>query len=434
MSDERRVVQEAVLMLDLVGSSVVAAKFGDAKAAEVKAALDSLVRRAVAACNGAFIKDTGDGHFVTFEHELDATRCAIATLSALETHNRETGPRQSKWRPEFELHVRVGITFGELHVDRHGDRQGNTANLSARFEALKPEALICLEGGMAKEEFEELAQDRVLVDWCVRDGIMDEFGAFVTFVGAFKPKGVGTLEEVYLLDWRDAPHVDLPPRDDEPPRNLPQAGPARALRPNLPPPERFELRGIDWYCEEDRHYLHGRAEDVAQVRGLLANCAVVRLTGPSGVGKSSLLRAALAPALREIGWRVAVIRPMRHPAVQLLRELSVELLTEGSPTFAEPLEPGLLRAEIAHGKAYGALAMGMGSRALFQRAQEQSFFVGAVNTLAQGRMVPVPGGVLILDQGGALLGAVGVSGDTSDNDETCAIAGIEAAGLKANPG
>ena len=55
----------------------------------------------------------------------------------------------------------------------------------------------------------------------------------------------------------------------------------------------------------------------------------------------------------------------------------------------------LLRSEIAHGKAYGALAMGMGSRALFQRAQEQAFFIGAVNTLAQGRMVPVPGGVLI---------------------------------------
>ena len=93
----------------------------------------------------------------------------------------------------------------------------------------------------------------------------------------------------------------------------------------------------------------------------------------------------------------------------------------------------LLRGEIAHGKAYGALAMGMGSRALFQRAQEQAYFVGAVNTLAQGRMVPVPGGVLIQD-GAVLLGAVGVSGDTSDNDEICAIAGIEAAGLKANPG
>jgi uncharacterized protein GlcG (DUF336 family) len=93
----------------------------------------------------------------------------------------------------------------------------------------------------------------------------------------------------------------------------------------------------------------------------------------------------------------------------------------------------LMRAEIAHGKAYGALAMGMGSRALFQRSKEQPSFIGAMNGLAQGRLVPVPGGVLIMD-GAHLLGAVGVSGDTSDNDEICAIAGIEAAGLKASPG
>jgi uncharacterized protein GlcG (DUF336 family) len=94
----------------------------------------------------------------------------------------------------------------------------------------------------------------------------------------------------------------------------------------------------------------------------------------------------------------------------------------------------LLRGEIAHGKAYGALSLGMGSRALFKRAQEQAYFVQSVNALAQGALVPVPGGVLINDASGALLGAVGVSGDTSDNDEICAIAGIEAAGLKANPG
>jgi uncharacterized protein GlcG (DUF336 family) len=74
----------------------------------------------------------------------------------------------------------------------------------------------------------------------------------------------------------------------------------------------------------------------------------------------------------------------------------------------------------------------MGSRAIFQRAQEQAYFVGAVNTLAQGRIVPVPGGVLIQDNSGALLGAVGVSGDTSDNDEIAALAGINAAGLKGN--
>src|ERR1700730_15927480 len=93
----------------------------------------------------------------------------------------------------------------------------------------------------------------------------------------------------------------------------------------------------------------------------------------------------------------------------------------------------LLRSEIAHGKAYGALDMGRGSRARCQRGQEQGYFGNAVNTLAQGRLVPVPGGVLIQD-GSVLLGAVGVSGDTSDNDEICAVAGIEAAGLKANAG
>ena len=93
----------------------------------------------------------------------------------------------------------------------------------------------------------------------------------------------------------------------------------------------------------------------------------------------------------------------------------------------------LLRSEIAHGKAYGALALGMGSRALYQRAQEQAYFIDAVNTIAKGALVPVPGGVLIMD-GTTLLGAVGVSGDTSDNDEACAVAGIQAAGLKANAG
>jgi uncharacterized protein GlcG (DUF336 family) len=93
----------------------------------------------------------------------------------------------------------------------------------------------------------------------------------------------------------------------------------------------------------------------------------------------------------------------------------------------------LMRAEIAHGKAYGALALGLGSRALFQRAQEQPYFVDAVNTLARGALVPVPGGVLIMD-GPNLLGAVGISGDTSDNDEACAIAGIQSVGLKPNAG
>ncbi|WP_020177363.1 GlcG/HbpS family heme-binding protein [Methyloferula stellata] len=102
--------------------------------------------------------------------------------------------------------------------------------------------------------------------------------------------------------------------------------------------------------------------------------------------------------------------------------------------FAAQDGTSLLRAEIAQGKAYGALALGMGSRAIFKRAQEQAFFIDAVNTLAQGKIIPVPGGVLMRDGAGTLLGAVGVSGDTSDNDETCVLAGIAAVGLVADAG
>jgi uncharacterized protein GlcG (DUF336 family) len=93
----------------------------------------------------------------------------------------------------------------------------------------------------------------------------------------------------------------------------------------------------------------------------------------------------------------------------------------------------LKRAEIAYGKAYGALAMGSGSRSLMKMAAERPNFVAAAMHVADGALVPVPGGVLIRS-GGEIIGAVGVSGDTSDNDEIAAVGGIEAAGLTADPG
>lgn len=95
----------------------------------------------------------------------------------------------------------------------------------------------------------------------------------------------------------------------------------------------------------------------------------------------------------------------------------------------------LKRAEIAHGKAHGALAMGIGSRAIAVRAAEaHGSFIAAVSHVAGGALIPAPGGVLARDAGGALLGAVGISGDTSDNDERAAMAGIAAAGLAGDPG
>jgi len=94
----------------------------------------------------------------------------------------------------------------------------------------------------------------------------------------------------------------------------------------------------------------------------------------------------------------------------------------------------LLRPEIAIGKAWGALGMGFGGRELARRAQAAPAFFAALSDLAGGRMVPVPGGVLIRSADGNIAGAVGISGDTSVNDEICAVAGIKAAGLLADTG
>ncbi len=91
------------------------------------------------------------------------------------------------------------------------------------------------------------------------------------------------------------------------------------------------------------------------------------------------------------------------------------------------------RAEIAFGKANGALAMGSGSRALMKMAADRPNFIAAAMHVADGALIPVPGGVLI-KSGADVIGAVGISGDTSDNDEAAAIAGIEAAGFTADPG
>jgi uncharacterized protein GlcG (DUF336 family) len=94
----------------------------------------------------------------------------------------------------------------------------------------------------------------------------------------------------------------------------------------------------------------------------------------------------------------------------------------------------LKRAEIAMGKAYGALALGIGTRAIHKMAADRPYFVAAATHAVGGQLVPVPGGVLIKDGQGRILGAVGVSGDTSDNDEMAAAAGIEAAGLTFDAG
>lgn len=115
--------------------------------------------------------------------------------------------------------------------------------------------------------------------------------------------------------------------------------------------------------------------------------------------------------------------------------LSVAVLDAGGHLVAFKREDGsgILRFDIAFGKAWGALGMGFGSRELFNRTQANPTFMAALSTVSGGRLVPVPSGVLILAEG-RVIGAVGISGDNSDNDETCALAGIAAARLEAKPG
>lgn len=118
-----------------------------------------------------------------------------------------------------------------------------------------------------------------------------------------------------------------------------------------------------------------------------------------------------------------------------LKPLTVVVLDAGGHVVSAEREDGASnnRFEIA----YGALALGTGSRSLMARAEQQPYFITAAPAATGGRLVPVPGGVLVKDEAGAVLGCVGVSGDTSDNDELAAIAaiaGITSASLVPQPG
>ncbi len=134
---------------------------------------------------------------------------------------------------------------------------------------------------------------------------------------------------------------------------------------------------------------------------------------------SQIVDSALAHARRE------GLAPMTVAALDARGAIVVLKMEDGS---------SLLRPEIASGKAWSALAMGYGTRNLAGRAEKLPSFFAALADLARGRVLPVPGGVLVRNGEGAIVGAVGASGDIADNDEVCVIRGIEAAGLLADPG
>jgi uncharacterized protein GlcG (DUF336 family) len=116
-----------------------------------------------------------------------------------------------------------------------------------------------------------------------------------------------------------------------------------------------------------------------------------------------------------------------------LKPLTVGVLDAGGHliAFQRSDHSPFLRPQIVMGKAGGALSLGVSSRRIGEMAAERPHFIASLGALAPHGVVPVAGGVIVVDASGRPLGAVGVSGDTSDNDELCALAGIAAAGLKA---
>ena len=129
--------------------------------------------------------------------------------------------------------------------------------------------------------------------------------------------------------------------------------------------------------------------------------------------------------------RVLIGKTLEKGRSMGLKPLSVVVLDAGGHVQAFEREDGAApgRFAIAQGKAFGAVMLGMAGRAQMARAEEQAYFMAAVNGVYGGQVIPVPGGVLLRDKKGAVIGAVGVTGDTSDNDAIAAMAGIEAAGL-----
>ncbi len=118
-----------------------------------------------------------------------------------------------------------------------------------------------------------------------------------------------------------------------------------------------------------------------------------------------------------------------------LQPLTVVVLDTGGHFIVVKREDGcsIMRAGIATGKAYAALGIGVPSRVIAERLTDRPTFVNSLSAVSDGRFVPVPGGVLVHDQDHNIIGAVGISGDTSDRDEFCAIEAIKAAGYGSAP-
>ncbi len=133
---------------------------------------------------------------------------------------------------------------------------------------------------------------------------------------------------------------------------------------------------------------------------------------------------------------IIVDKALEHGRALKLKPLAVAVLDAGGHLLAFKRDDGasILRPQIAQGKAWGVLGMGFGGREFARRAAAAPAFIAALTVASEGRIIPVPGGVLIRGGDGGIIGAAGTSGDVPEQDEACAVHGIKSAGLAADTG
>lgn len=195
-----RQLVEAVMVLDLCDSTIMANRYGDAFALHLKEAIRSLVRPVLKEAGVAFLKGTGDGFLATFSDLRKAAEAAICILQK----KGDNLPKASDGTPAM---FRIGIHFGPTYMDSDGDRQGDVVNMAFRLEGVSTSGFHETHGGIGKDSFP--SQDRIFLSEHAREELQKREGFPTRLVGFFDLKGLAGRHRVYEILWRDMP----PPED-----------------------------------------------------------------------------------------------------------------------------------------------------------------------------------------------------------------------------
>jgi HEAT repeat protein/class 3 adenylate cyclase len=190
---EGAILTEAILVIDLCHSTDIAARYGDNFALNLTKILTETVTPIARKEKFQFMKSTGDGFLITFPKAKNSVRFALEVFKEIGKHN-------AKADESARIDLRFAINLGETRIDAKGDRLGVATNMTFRVEGVKPEQIIPVENGMAKEDMP--LDNRILVTENVEKEIRNMEGVKTRLVGLFELKGITGLHKVYELTSR----------------------------------------------------------------------------------------------------------------------------------------------------------------------------------------------------------------------------------------